>query len=154
MIGIQNVRRQFVLVCRHQKNVNKIMPGFEQNEGTNLKLNSASRLEVERSEILNSGSTQHLKTLFNESLFSVASNRCYTAFCHFFLGNYDINFKLKSARRFKTERCESLKSVSKRRVIKMYSESFSSVAFKRCYVASSDLDFELNRSSDSFPKRP
>ena len=86
MIGIQNVRkwRQFVLVCRDQKNVNKIMPGFEQNEGTNLKLKSASRLEAERSEILNSGSTQHLKTLFNESFFSVASNRCYTAFCQFF----------------------------------------------------------------------
>ena len=50
------------------------MPGFEQNEGTNLKLKSASRLEAERSEILNSGSTQHLKTLFNESFFSVASN--------------------------------------------------------------------------------
>ena len=42
------------------------MPGFEQNEGTNLKLKSASRLEAERSEILNSGSTQHQKTLFNE----------------------------------------------------------------------------------------
>ena len=42
------------------------MPGFEQNEGTNLKLKSASRLEAERSEILNSGSTQHLKTLFND----------------------------------------------------------------------------------------
>ena len=45
------------------------MPGFEQNEGTNLKLKSASRLEAERSEILNSGSTQHLKTLFNEVIF-------------------------------------------------------------------------------------
>ena len=52
------------------------------------------------------------------------------------------------------ERFESLKSVSKHRVIKKYSESFSSVAFKRCYVASSDLDFDLNRSSDSFSKRP
>ena len=63
------------------------MPGFEQNEGINLKLKSASRLEAERSEILNSGSsTQHLKTLLNESLFSVASNRCYTAFCQFFQG--------------------------------------------------------------------
>ena len=29
------------------------MSGFEQNEGTNLKLKSASRLEAERSEILN-----------------------------------------------------------------------------------------------------
>ena len=63
MIGIQNVRKlcQFVLVCHDQKNVNKIMPGFEQNEDTNLKLKSASHLEAERSEILNSGSTQHLK---------------------------------------------------------------------------------------------
>ena len=43
-----------------------------------------------------------------------------------------------------------MKNVSKHRVIKKYSESFFSVAFKRCYVASSDLDFELNRSSDSF----
>ena len=43
------------------------MPGSEQNQGTNLKLKSASRLEAERSEILNSDSTQHLKTLFNES---------------------------------------------------------------------------------------
>ena len=65
-----------------------------------------------------------------------------------------MNLKLKSARRFKMERFESLKSVSKHRVIKKYSESFSSVAFKRCYAESSDLDFELNRSSDSFPKRP
>ena len=47
------------------------MPGFEQNEGANLKLKSASRLEAERSEILNSGSTQHLKTLFNESFFGL-----------------------------------------------------------------------------------
>ena len=44
--------------------------------------------------------------------------------------------------------------MSKHRVIKKYSESFSSVVFKRCYVASSDLDFQLNRSSDPFPKRP
>ena len=50
------------------------MPGSEQNEGTNVKLKSASRLEAERSEILNSGSTQHLKTLFNESFSLVASN--------------------------------------------------------------------------------
>ena len=48
------------------------MPGFEQNQGTNLKLKSASRLEAERPEILNSGSTQHLKTLFNESFCLVA----------------------------------------------------------------------------------
>ena len=45
------------------------MPGFEQNEGTNLKLKSASRLEAGRSEVLNIGNTQHLKTLFNESFF-------------------------------------------------------------------------------------
>ena len=57
------------------------MPGFEQNQGTNLKLRSASRLETERSEIMNSGSTQHLKILFDESFSLVASNRCYTAFC-------------------------------------------------------------------------
>ena len=46
-----NVRkwRQFVLVCRDQKSVNKIMPGFEQNQGTNLKLKIASRLEAKRS---------------------------------------------------------------------------------------------------------
>ena len=43
------------------------MPCFEQNQGTNVKLKSASRLVTERSEILNSGSTQHLETLFNES---------------------------------------------------------------------------------------
>ena len=53
------------MVCRGQKNVNKLMPGFEQNEGTNLRLKSASCLETERFEILNSGSTQHLQTLFN-----------------------------------------------------------------------------------------
>ena len=50
------------------------MPGFEQNWGTNLKLKSASRLETERPEILNNGSTQHLQTLFNESFSLVASN--------------------------------------------------------------------------------
>ena len=60
------------------------MPGFEQNEGASLKLKSTSLLEAERSEMLNSGSTQHLETLFNESFFSVASNRCYTAFCQLF----------------------------------------------------------------------
>ena len=43
------------------------MPGFEQDQGTNLKLKSASRLETERYENLNNGSTQHIKTLFNES---------------------------------------------------------------------------------------
>ena len=50
------------------------MPGFEQNLGTNLKLKSASCSEAERSEILNSGSIQHLKTLFNESFSMVAPN--------------------------------------------------------------------------------
>ena len=33
------------------------MSGFGQNKGTNLKLKSASCLEAERSEIMNSGST-------------------------------------------------------------------------------------------------
>ena len=60
------------------------MAGSEENQGTNLKLKSASRLEAERSEILNSGSTQHLKTLLNESFSLVASNRCYIVFCQFF----------------------------------------------------------------------
>ena len=75
------------------------MPGFEQNKGTNLTLKSASRLEAERSEILNSGSTQHLKTLFNESFSLVASDRCYTAFCQFFR---ELGDKLK------TEKCTSI----------------------------------------------
>ena len=69
------------------------MPGFEQNEVTNLKLKSASRLEAERSEILNNDSTQHLKTLFNESFSLVASNRCYTAFCQFLR---ELGHKLKT----------------------------------------------------------
>ena len=34
----------------------------------------------------------------------------------------------------------------------MYSESFPLVASKRYYVASSELDFELNRSSDPLAK--
>ena len=62
------------------------MPGFEQNQGTNLKMKSASRLEAERSEILNSGSAQHSKTLFIESFSLVASNRCYTSLYQFFEG--------------------------------------------------------------------
>ena len=49
-----------------------------------LKAESASHLEAERSEVLNSGGTQQLKTLFNESFSPVASNRCYTTFCQFF----------------------------------------------------------------------
>ena len=61
------------------------MPGFEQNEGKNLKLKSASRLETERSEILNSGSKQRVKTLLNESFSLVACNRCCTALCQFFI---------------------------------------------------------------------
>ena len=72
------------------------MPG--QNWGTNLKRKSGCRLEAERSEILNSGSTQDLKTLFNESFSLVASNRCYTAFCQFFR---ELGHKLK------TEKCMS-----------------------------------------------
>ena len=94
MTGIQNVENDVSLFwfAVVRKNVNKIMPGFERNWGTNLKLKSASR--------------------------------------------------------FKMERFESLKSLSQHRVIKYYSESISPVAFKRCYVASLDLGFELNRSSD------
>ena len=41
------------------------MPDFEQNYCTNLKLKSASRSGTERSEILNNGNTQHIRTLFN-----------------------------------------------------------------------------------------
>ena len=41
-----------------------------------------------------------------------------------------------------------MKSVSKHRVIKYNRESFSPVAFKRCY-----LDSELNRSSDPLAKK-
>ena len=50
------------------------MPGFEQNWGTDLKLKRRSRLETERSEILSSGSIQHVKELFNESFSLVACN--------------------------------------------------------------------------------
>ena len=60
---------------------------------------------------------------------------------------------MKSARHFKTERFESLKSFSKHIGQKYYSESFPQVSSKRCYVASSDLDFELNRSSNPLAKR-
>ena len=59
---------------------------------------------------------------------------------------------MKSARRFKTEKFESLKSFSKHNGYKYHSESFPPVASKRCYLASSDLDFELNRSLDSLAK--
>ena len=45
-----------------------------------------------------------------------------------------------------------MKSASKHRVIRYYSESFCPVAFKRCHVASLDLDSELNRSSDPLAK--
>ena len=67
-----------------QKNVNKIILDFEQNQGENLKVKSASRLETER--ILNSGGTQYVKTLFNEPFSMVACNRCYTALCQVFVG--------------------------------------------------------------------
>ena len=59
------------------------MPDFEQNQGTNVKLKSASRSGTERSEILNNGSTQHIKTLFNESFSLIACNRYYTTLCQF-----------------------------------------------------------------------
>ena len=53
---------------------------------------------------------------------------------------------------FQTERFESLKSFSKHNGEKYCSESFPPVVSERCYVASSDLDFELKRSSDSLTK--
>ena len=59
---------------------------------------------------------------------------------------------MKSARRFKTERFESLKSFSKHNGSKYYRESFPPVVSKRCYVAFSDLDFEVNRNSDPIAK--
>ena len=59
------------------------MPDFEQHQKTNLKLKNASRSGTERSENLNNGSTQNIKTLFNEGFSLVASNRCYTALCQF-----------------------------------------------------------------------
>ena len=59
------------------------MSDFEQNSGTNLKLKSVSSLETERSEILNNGSTQQIKTLFIKSFSLVACNRCYTALYQF-----------------------------------------------------------------------
>ena len=37
-------------------------------------------------------------------------------------------------------------------VKKYHSESFAPVASERCYVVSSDLDFELNRTSDPLAK--
>ena len=81
MTGIQNVRksRQFVLVYCGQKNVNKIMSDFEQNQGKKLKLKGASRSGTEISDIRHNGSTQHIKTLFNEGFSLVACNRCHTA---------------------------------------------------------------------------
>ena len=51
------------------------MPDFEQNQGTNLKLKSASRSGTEISEIRHNGSTQHIKTLFNEGFYLVSCNR-------------------------------------------------------------------------------
>ena len=59
---------------------------------------------------------------------------------------------MKSALRFKKERFESLKSFSKHDGKKYYSESFPPVVSKRCYVASSDLDIELNGSSNPLTK--
>ena len=119
------------------------MPDFEQNKGTNLKLKRASRSGTERSEILNNDSKQHIKTLFNESSPLVACNRCYTAICQFYNG-----IRAQSARRSKTERLESLKSFSKHNSQNYCSGSFPPVASERCYVAPSDLDFELNKNSD------
>ena len=55
-----------------------------------------SRLETKRSEILNSGNTEHLKTLFNESFSLVASYQCYTAFA---------SFMRELRNNFETEKC-------------------------------------------------
>ena len=53
------------------------MPGFEQNEGTNLKLKSASRLEAERSEILNSADvTQHFASFLRELGHKLRTEKC------------------------------------------------------------------------------
>ena len=60
---------------------------------------------------------------------------------------------MKLARRFKTERSESLKSFSKYNGYIYYSESFPPVASERCYVPSSYLDFELNRNLDPLAER-
>ena len=43
-----------------------------------------------------------------------------------------MSFKVKSARRFETERFECLKSFSKHNGLKYYSESFPPIASKRC----------------------
>ena len=59
------------------------MSDFEQNQGTNLKLKSASRSGTERSKILSNGSTQHIKTLFSEEFSLVACNRRYTTLFQF-----------------------------------------------------------------------
>ena len=72
------------------------MPGFDQNKGTNLKMNSASRLEAERSKILNSGSTQHLKNCSTSHFLWLLLGRCYTAFCQFFR---ELGDKLKTEKR-------------------------------------------------------
>ena len=63
------------------------MPGFEQNQSTNLKVKNVSRLDTERSEMLNSDSTQHVKTSLNDSFSIAACKRCYTAaLCQFSIG--------------------------------------------------------------------
>ena len=63
-----------------------------------------------------------------------------------------LTFKVKSSRRLKTERFKSLKSFGKHNGQKYYSESFPLFASKRCYVAFSDLYFELNKPSDPLTK--
>ena len=73
------------------------MHGFEQNEGTNLKLKSASHLEAERSEILNSGSKYTTSENIVQRVIFVG---CFQSMLHsilpVFLGN-----------KLKTEKCTS-----------------------------------------------
>ena len=60
------------------------MPGFEQNWGTNLKLKSASRLEIEISEILNRGNAQYVKQCSTNHflwLLESMSHRTLPVFC-------------------------------------------------------------------------
>ena len=69
------------------------MSYFEQNQGTNLKLKSASRSGTDRSEILNDGSTQRKKTLFNESFSLVTCTNVTPHFASFLM---ELGHKLSS----------------------------------------------------------
>ena len=63
-----------------------------------------------------------------------------------------MDLELKSAYLFKTERSESLKSVSKQHVQRCYSELLPPVASRGRGVASLDLDFRINGGSDPLAK--